>query len=534
MLEIVGIGLIMPVIALLSKPELIEQNEYLKFAKKVINPSSDESFILILCSLIIVLFLFKNSFLALQNYIQAKFIFAKGTDLADQLFDNYINAPYTFHLTHNSGHLMGSLGLSASVCSSMLLPSMTLFTESLVVGFVLIMLLVMSPLVTLCLVFCIGVLLISIYFPFRNFNRQLGEGQRIESLEISKIRLQSLKAIKETKIRNVESFFRRKHCEHVRAQNNISANISFMGNLPRFLIEAMIVTLGVGTLIILILTGKALGSITLILSLFAVSLVRLMPSMSRIQYSLTTIRHGLGVFYPLQQELTLLDREEKISRKSVFTFNNHIEIKNLRFKYSDHTPEIFHDFNLKILKNSSVAFVGPTGCGKTTLVDIILGLLKPNHGMVLVDAVNIEENLPKWQKRIGYVPQFIFLLDDTVKANVAFGVPEDSINEKRVEECLEAAQILDFVKSLPKGFNNLVGDNGIRLSGGQRQRVGIARALYHQPEILILDEATSALDNDTEKAFVDALKVLHGIITIIIVAHRMTTVKNCDKIIELP
>lgn len=271
----------------------------------------------------------------------------------------------------------------------------------------------------------------------------------------------------------------------------------------------------------------------MILSLFAVSMVRLMPSMSRIQYSLTTIRHAQGIFEPLSKELCFFEREDKTPKREHLPFNIKMNIESLNFRYNEASPYIFKNFSLDIPRNSSIAFVGPTGCGKTTLVDIILGLLKPDSGKIYIDGIDIEENLPAWQTRIGYVPQFIFLLDDSIRANVAFGVPTDKIDDSRVRECLQIAQILDFIESLPKGIDNLIGENGIRLSGGQRQRLGIARALYHRPEILVLDEATSALDNDTEKAFVDALKALHGKLTIIIVAHRLTTVQNCDRIVEI-
>ena len=220
-------------------------------------------------------------------------------------------------------------------------------------------------------------------------------------------------------------------------------------------------------------------------------------------------------------------------KRSKLSFDNKICFDSIKFGYSEESPIIFDAFSLEIPRNSSVAFVGPTGCGKTTLIDLLLELLKPLSGAISVDGVNIEENLPAWQKRIEYVPQFIFLLDDTIKANVAFGVSSDKIDDNRVRECLQIAQILDFVENLPKGIDNLIGENRIRLSGGQRQRIGIARALYHRPEILVLDEATSALDNDTEKAFVDALGSLHGKLTIIIVAHRLTTVQNCDRIVKL-
>jgi ABC-type bacteriocin/lantibiotic exporter with double-glycine peptidase domain len=226
-------------------------------------------------------------------------------------------------------------------------------------------------------------------------------------------------------------------------------------------------------------------------------------------------------------------REEKKSSSQKLLFNDSIMLHSVFFRYDEADEYIIKDFSLKIRKNSSVAFVGPTGCGKTTLVDIILGLLKPTEGKVLVDGTDIESNLTAWQKKIGYVPQFIFLLDDSVRSNVAFGIPENEIDDDRVVQCLKMAQIYGFVKELSGGINHIVGENGIQLSGGQRQRIGIARALYHNPEVLVLDEATSALDNETEKAFIDALNNLKGKLTIIMIAHRLTTVEKCDEVIDL-
>jgi ATP-binding cassette subfamily C protein len=533
-LEVIGIGLIIPVIALLAKPELAEQSPIILLVKRFLGPSVDnEGFILILCIVIILLFLGKNIFLATQAYLQARFAFGLGGRLASRLFEKYLRAPYAFHLQRNSGHLMGSLGLASGICSGIMMPGMIILSEAIIVIIILAVLLVLSPWVTLCLISLIALFSAAIYFPMRTRNFRLGVAYRNEAQALGKYSLQGLKGVKESKVRNAEGFFIVEYARHQHAFNRTLASQSFLGNLPRFAIEAMIVSLGMGTLAILILANVATGSIILTLSLLAVSLVRLMPSFSRIQYNLATIRqqqHNLDQYHA---EAVDLPPEDKTPKRPDLPFHDKITIDHLSFRYAPDTPDVLANFSLDIPRNASVAFVGPTGCGKTTLVDLILGLLKPTAGAIRTDGIDIEQNLPAWQTRIGYVPQFIFLLDESIKANVAFGIPDHQIDDNRIRECLQTAQILDFVDSLPNGLETLVGDNGIRLSGGQRQRVGIARALYHHPEILILDEATSALDNDTEKAFVDALKNLHGKLTILIVAHRLTTVQNCDQVVKM-
>jgi len=533
-LELLGIGLVLPVIALLAKPELIEQNKYLHKLYEFINPSSHNSFLIILCITLIVLYILKNIFLAFQSYVQTTFILKKGAMLANKLFSNYIHAPYKYHLTHNTGYLLGNIGLAANVLSTgLLVPLMILITEFFVVLAVFIMLLYFSPIVTVGLIFAILLVTAITYYPLRHKNYKLGKILKDESLEMNKYALQGLKAIKESKVRNSEDFFTEQYSQHRMTYNKTSAESIFLGNLPRFTIEAMAVSLGLGALLILIISGKSTGSIILTLSLFAASAIRLMPSMTRIQYSLTRIKQNLYSFNSLFYDLADFKIEDKSSLDRSMVFKESIKLKDISFSYGNTVKNIFTDFSLTIKKNSSVAFVGPTGCGKTTMVDIILGLLKPQTGSIKIDGRNITECLQSWQKMIGYVPQFIFLLDDTIKSNVAFGEPNEVIDDERVEKCLKMAQVYDFIETLPNGINNLIGENGIRLSGGQRQRIGIARALYHNPEILILDEATSALDHETETAFIDALNNLKGKMTIIMIAHRLTTVQNCDEIIKL-
>lgn len=532
-LEVLGISLTLPIVALLTKSEIIGQNKYLSMISRLINPSSNEQFILFMCVIVIAVFLLKNIFLLYLTYVQSNFIFRKSAELAITLFKSYLNAPYTFHLKNNSSSLINNILLVGQVSDGVLMPLMMLATELFVVVAIFAMLLVADPIITISLAIISCVVTFVLYYPFRNHNYILGASIQKYGQQSFQHLMQGTEGIKETKVRNCEDNFSRGYsiCRKASSMAQIKQNILIQ--LPRFFIETMVVALGFGTLAIFIVTGTTSEAIILKLSLFTVAMVRIMPSLSRIQYNIVRIRQSHFSFDMVYRDLKELPIVKKDIDNPPVIFNNEININNLSFKYEGTRENIFNKFSLIIPYKSSIGFVGRTGCGKTTLLDIILGLLIPNEGQILVDGRNIEENLSSWQKAIGYVPQFIYLLDDTIKANVAFGVPLDEIDEQRVKHCLKTAQILNFIEGLPNGLNAMVGERGIRLSGGQRQRIGIARAIYHDPKVLILDEATSALDNETESAFIDALNSLQGKLTIIMIAHRLTTVQKCDKIVNL-
>ncbi|MBR2905588.1 MAG: ABC transporter ATP-binding protein, partial [Lentisphaeria bacterium] len=273
-------------------------------------------------------------------------------------------------------------------------------------------------------------------------------------------------------------------------------------------------------------------SILLKLSLICIALIRLMPSFSRIQYNYTNVKILAQSFDGILFDLFNIPAENIEEKNTPFSFHNSIEVKNISFGYLP-GKTILKDISFTIPKNSSCAFIGKTGCGKTTLADIITGLLPPSSGEIYVDDVPVKDNLKAWRYLAGYVPQHIHLFDDTIAANVAFGIKPEDVDHKKLEKCLKMAQAWDFVSALDQGVQTLIGENGLRLSGGQRQRLGIARALYHDPQFLVLDEATSALDTETEKAFMESIGFLQGKLTMLIIAHRLSTIKNCDCVIDL-
>lgn len=533
-LEVLGISLVMPVVALLTNPQLLNSNRFLYRVYVFLNCSSVNNFILVMSCVLIIVYFFKNTFLSFSNYCQLWFVSKKSGDLGRQLFNKYIMAPYRFHLEHNSAELLNNINMIEQISMGVLLPLLMLATEIIIICAIFIFLMFYSPIVTAVLLVVIVLTTLLLYYPLRNYNLKLGEKMRNHGQNVFQYVMQGMDGIKEIKVRNCEDFFSEGYQKNQVEYYKALRMQRFCGDFPRFFIEAFVVMLGMGILAFFVSKGMNSGEVILKISLLAMAMFRLMPSMSRVQYNLARIRHSMCVFDKTYVDLTILESEKKsILNSTPIVFENNILLKNISFRYNERQDYILHDFNLEIPFKSSVALVGQTGCGKTTLVDIILGLLKPLNGEVLVDGGNIQDNLLSWQTQVGYVPQNIFLLDDTIFANVTFGTPENEIDEDRVCECLRISQVLDFVETLPDGLDTTVGENGLRLSGGQRQRIGIARALYHNPEVLILDEATSALDNETEKAFVDALKNLHGKLTIIIIAHRMTTVEHCDKIVKM-
>ncbi|OGV37260.1 MAG: hypothetical protein A2020_14450 [Lentisphaerae bacterium GWF2_45_14] len=531
-MEILGIGFIMPVVALVSKPDLIEQNKYLKMISDIVQPSSHGSLIITLCVIIIVLYVGKNLFLLFLAYVQSSFIFNKSAKLSDRLFENYIHTPYSFHLKHNSSHLIGNIELIVSISNGVLMPTMILMTELSVIAVIMVTLLFLSPVTTLVLTGITVLISIGMYYPLRSLNFQTGREMQVHRIKCLQYMMEGLGAVKECKVRNGEDFFCAEHSKQQQMCNHSMMMQYFLGQIPRFSIEALVVILGMGTLAVFVHSGMSMGSVLLTLTLLAVSMIRLMPSMSRIQYNLARIRQTVFSFDEIFIDLTQIEHEKKNPAGESIILKDKISLEKITFAYDGTKRNIFNKYSLEIPCKASVAIVGLTGCGKTTLVDIILGLLKPDSGTVMVDGRDIEENLQSWQNSIGYVPQTIYLTDNTVRANVAFAVRDDLIDDERVRECLKTAQILDFIDSLPDGINSHIGEKGVRISGGQRQRIGIARALYHSPKVLVLDEATAALDNETEKAFVDAIKTLHGKLTIIMIAHRLTTTENCDTIIN--
>jgi ABC-type multidrug transport system fused ATPase/permease subunit len=348
---------------------------------------------------------------------------------------------------------------------------------------------------------------------------------------------QGISAVREVKLTGSRDYFE-KQLEKEQWKRFISTKrIMDFSEIPRFALEALCILIAMGILIILLLVDIPENQIMVYAAMFISAMFRLLPSFTRIQYNVYTARGYLPLFDLIYNDLCNLPQEDNIQDETKtqtgISIRNGIDVEHIDFAYRTDLPLLFKDFSLHIACRESVAFVGKTGCGKSTLADIIMGFYQPQNGVVKVDGTPITDYMSAWRRKIGYVPQQMTLFDDTIRNNIAFGVPPEQIDPVKLRNAMNMAQVTDFIESLPDREYTVIGEGGVRLSGGQRQRIVIARALYHEPELLILDEATSALDNDTEKAVIDALKALKGKLTIIMIAHRLSSIEHCDRVISL-
>lgn len=531
-LEIIGLGLVMPIIAIFSKPELLEQNKCLRIFRGFFPAGNDTPFLLICCVLLVLLYIIKNLWIFVTIKIYSSFVFSRLSAISCRVYSGFLQCPHTVFVRHGKAGLHNIINKIEVMCSYVLIPSMTIFVDSLSVIFITAVLAVTIPGVVLgCLViFIIGSA--CIYLPLRKINSVVGNGMSSSWDELNKLTLYSLEDVKTIKVLGIENYFLTRFKSIREEKSRFSAIFYTIGQIPRLALETIAIFSAVAILMFMIWRGEAIGTVILSFSLLIAAMSRMLPAFSRISYSVNTIKSGIVFFKEIISSLEW-QREYLGDPDQSFEFKHEIRIKNLEFTYPDSGRKIFSDLNLTLRHNESLAVTGPTGSGKSTFIDLLLGLYRPDSGSIEVDGRNIFDSLGAWRKQIGFVPQHIVLADDTIAANVALGVPEEKIDRDRVAEVLQIAQLKEFVDSLPDGIDSAVGDNGMLLSGGQRQRIGIARALYRNPEIIIFDEATSALDPETEQALIDAMETLHGQKTLIMIAHRLSTVEKCEKQLEI-
>lgn len=547
LLDTVGIGLVGPFMGLATSPNLVKQNALLNQIYTQIGFKSSNHFIALI-GLVIVLVFYLKSFLnfKMQEYV-FKFSLGESGKLVERLLKSYLSIDYTFHLQRNTSTIIQTLITeTASFSSNILIPLLISVSNIAVLGFLLVLLAYTSLTATVGI---LGVILLAFLISNLFRSRMSRWGQEGSHAQAAVIRIinHSLGGIKETRVFGCESYFEQQISIEARRYASSISSILVFGNLPRILIEVFLITFLIGFTSISITTGQEPQKLVSVLSVFAIASIRMLPAASALLGGISTVRTYKYVADKLYLDLKEVEKvkaSDSLPNRSgthpgllpenrdhePMTFSGHIALKQVTYNYPNVEKPSIQDLSLRLNKGQAIALIGKSGAGKTTLVDIILGLLKPQSGDIEVDGVSIYKNLRQWQDLIGYIPQSIFLMDDTVEHNIAFGVSDDQIDPERLRKAIRAAQLSELVEELPEGIKTIMGERGVRLSGGQRQRIGIARALYHEREILVLDEATAALDNETERLVNDAIKALSGQKTLIIIAHRLTTVEHCDRI----
>lgn len=536
-LECVGVGIFVPFANLLMEEDVLSTNEYLNAVYQAFHFQSIESFMIALTGVIIFVFVFKNVYMIIQKYVIYSFSYNTQRKISTRLLKAYMSEPYTFFLQRNIAVLQRSMQEDATLFTTGLIHFLELIVEVVVCIALGCYLFYISKSITVIIVGLLVVCVGAFTIISKKYAKNIGKACQEYKAKLYQWMNQALGGIKEVKVLNREDFFIESYATYYRKYTNGLRNNRFIAAIPKYIVEMMCMS---GLLIAIIIKmrygQKDIADFIPQLAAFAVASFRLLPCVGRINEHVTNIMHCAPslelVYHDLKEveELPDIQNDEVVAE---WQLNDKIEINNVCYRYPDAEKDVIHNAKFTIKKGQTVAFIGESGAGKTTMADIILGLLVPQIGKIKADDMNVFENINTWHQKIGYIPQSIYLSDDTIRNNVAFGIREHEIDDERVIDALKKAQLYDFVDTLPKGLETYVGDRGVRLSGGQRQRIGIARALYHNPEILVLDEATSALDNDTESAVMEAIESLRGEKTMIIIAHRLTTIQNADVVYEV-
>ena len=536
-LELLGVAVFQPFVNIIMMPDSIQENPYLARIYQMFGCSTTESFLTVVALGIIVIYVVKNVYLWVEQNLIMKFTYGMQQKLSTRLLTTYLSEPYTFHLNKNIAELQRSMQEDTGLFTQVLMHTLQLVAEVVVCIVLGVYLFTVSNSITVVIVGLLILCVVLFTKITKRFTEQLGKEAQVYKGKLYQWVNQSLGGVKEVKVLNREEFFVSSYKKYYGLYIKGVRINRLLSITPKYMVEAVCMT----GLLIAIITKLNFGHGELEnfipqLATFAVAAFRLLPSVGRINEHVNNILYAVPSVDLIYGDLKGIEdyQESKGEEEGKeWSFEHGITAKHITYAYPNTDTNVLEDASCVIPKGKTVAFIGSSGAGKTTMADIILGLLAPQRGKILVDDIDVFKNLTMWHHQIGYIPQVIYLSDDTIRNNIAFGIHEDQIDEEAVRTALKKAQLAEFVDTLPDGLDTIVGDRGVRLSGGQRQRIGIARALYHDPEILVLDEATSALDNETETAVMEAIESLQGSKTMIIIAHRLTTIQNADIIYEV-
>lgn len=543
-LDFFGVSLILPLVNMLVTPELLEGKWWFVLLQKIFHVSDTNGVMLILVLLLIAVYIFKNAYAIYMSLVQGIFLARNRISTSAKFLDCYMRKPYTFHLQHNTAEVVRSINHDVSTAYSLVSAIMSLITSGLISILLVIYLIDVDFWLTIAIVTGLVIYSILYFLIVRKRMREAGQEARRISVRMIKAIHQAVGGIKEVKVMGREQYFVDTYAENGDAYiDNQKKHIIYSG-IPRHLIEVLCVCGVLGLVAFKIATHQELSAIVGSLSAFAVASIKLLPSANSINSTINSMTYMMpsldAVCEVIDENFSneAFKRIDKKARRTEKEINKNsekhdIRLEHITFTYPETESPVLRDVNIEIKQGTSVGIMGVTGAGKTTMVDIILGLLEPQEGTVFYGDMDIRKDYGEWQKHIGYIPQNIYLTDETIRNNVALGVYEHEVDDEQVWKALEDAQLADFVRGLKDGLDTVIGERGVRISGGQRQRIGIARALYYNPDILFFDEATAALDTETERAVMASVNRLSKEKTCIIIAHRLSTIENCDVVYKV-
>ena len=544
-LELLGVTIIVPFITAVMDPQIIMQSKYFLYIVNILhiqNPSSSITLVL-LGILLMLVYITKNVGLIYSRYIQNAYQNNIQKDISVMMMSSYLNHPYEYFVNTNIAEMYRGVGGDVFGFINIINVLLTCLAELLTAGMILCFILTMDFLTSIGLILIASLCIVIIVFGCKNITARIGVRQREATLEQSKCTGQTFNGIKDIFVMQRKGFFLNAYEKASEKQVGVQKIYLLILSIPERIIEVLVVCGIVAIVCVRILQGYAAEAYISQLAAVAIACFRLLPTLNKLTGGASQLIYNMPCLNSVYNNI--IEAREYVSRDNIMTesalndnakpltFNKDIEIRNITWQYSNTDRNVLEHLSLKIYKGESVALIGESGAGKSTLADVIMGLLEPQQGEILVDGQPIHQNLFQWSKLIGYVPQSVYLTDDTIRNNVAFGIPEEEINDENVWDALKQARLDEYIYGLPNGLDTIVGERGIKFSGGQRQRIAIARTMYYDPEILVLDEATSALDDETEKAVMESIDSLQGHKTLIIIAHRLSTIQKCDKIYEV-
>ena len=544
LLETLGVGGMIPVVNALLMPdklqEFIDEYEILQRLCGFLHIENIGQITMALLVGLMAIYVIKNLYILLLTYKQNSFITQNRNKMISRVMAEFLNRPYEKYLGADIPTVFRITDSDIPQTFSLILAMLHLASEVVVSFLIFLVLLWQDVVMTLFIIAIFAVMTLFIIKVLKPKLNKIGAKNQAIQSRIAKWRIQATYGLKDVKVLNREEFFVRNYFETGKVGADVARNYAVLNNLPRLMIETVFIVSILSFIAVYINGGGDVASIMTTIAAFGVAAIRVLPSVNRINTYITEIAYtepSLNFVYENLQEGmktdAMLAERRANSQVEKLKLENQIELSHISFHYPDSDKYIFKDAHMVVPKGKSVGIIGASGAGKSTIVDVLLGLLHAQEGEITCDGVNIFKNYESWLAQVGYIPQSIYLIDESIRDNIAFGIDRDKISDERIWEVLEEAQLKEFVEELPEGLDTTIGDRGVRLSGGQRQRIGIARALYNDPEILVFDEATSALDNDTEAAVMEAVNSFHGKKTMIIIAHRLNNIEKCDIIYKV-